>query len=241
MKMKVILTLILTAMVFSLIAEGKGQLKIKSNYESGLTMYLDTEMIKISDEGVYEVSEGVHRIKIKKRNGEILYENENEIFEEGDILDIDFQNIPKTDFALKSMLLPGFGQFSNKRYLAGTTYSLLFAGSIGWAVFNYLDHQTNLDDYDSYEKSYKEAVNYADKVKYAKLANSVKSDAETSRDMLMISISTVGAIYLANIFDAMMLSNEDNIFVNKSKGGISMKPTIYCKNDHIFTGLTLTF
>ena len=31
--------------------------------------------------------------------------------------------IPKTSFTLKSMILPGLGQFSNKRYSAGATYS----------------------------------------------------------------------------------------------------------------------
>jgi len=121
---------------------------------------------------------------------------------------------PKISSLEKSILIPGWGQLSEKHYLEGFIFLTLEAGAIAGIIIN-------AKKANKYYKNYKEARTVPDAIKYRNLTE--KYDIRRNKFIL-----AAGAIWALNLLDMYLICKKKNknlfiLFGNNEKNGYFIK------------------
>ncbi len=103
---------------------------------------------------------------------------------------------PKLSSLEKSILIPGWGQLAEKRYLEGIAFLTLEAGAIAGII-------VNAQKGNKYYNHYKEADNIPDAVKYRELTE--KYDIRKNKFIL-----AAGAVWALNLLDMYLIYQKKN-------------------------------
>lgn len=142
---------------------------------------------------------------------------------------LDVELNPKTGFkaALRSALIPGWGQYYGDQKTKGFAFGLMFAGAA--AFFAIADHDlTNKEnDYESRLRAYDDAR--AEGATYSELRrlHSAMADAQKraydAEDVRRISIGAVAGVWGLNVLDALLFTPTDN--ATFSVKGLAVEPS----------------
>ena len=141
----------------------------------------------------------------------------------------------RTTSMFKSMALPGWGQFSNKRKVAGYTFSIGMVAALGAVGYGVMAHSDNVTAYDDEKVVYENLMatgsgaTLAEKEAKRVEMNNLYSDTEDSQSQLMMISGIAGAFYLYNLIDSYFFYNPKNN-IKKGKLDFSFMPDFQKKN-----------
>ena len=138
----------------------------------------------------------------------------------------------RTTSMFKSMALPGWGQFSNKRKVAGYTFSIGMVAALGAVGYGVMAHSDNVSKYDDEKVVYENIMatgTVAEKEAKRAEMDILYSDTEDSQSQLMVIGGIAGAFYLYNLIDSYFFYNPKNN-IKKGKLDFSFVPDFQKKN-----------
>jgi len=221
----------------------KSMLMGKVTFESDQPLMVVIDGKEVDEAPFYEylITSGAHKVEYKSKYGQILKDQIVSISADKTTL-VDLKRNSRTMTMVKS-LLPGFGQFSTERPVAGTLYALGTTLCVGAVTFSFLDNSKKIDDYNKAVDSYKvlpASTGISTKKQKLSEINDLKSKADDSYDLYLYSMGAAVGIYAINILDALLFTPDlkiDIIAQNK----VEIKPSFTFDGNKIKTGFYFNF
>jgi len=102
---------------------------------------------------------------------------------------------------LRSIFIPGWGQYFSFQPIKGAVFFMSSALSIGWQCSSYNKYNKELDRYDEYVSLYNSAMTINDLDKYRNLCNESKNLLDDFRTQFFVATSITIATYVYNLID----------------------------------------
>jgi len=142
---------------------------------------------------------------------------------------MDVQLTPKTGFkaALRSALIPGWGQYYGDQKTKGFTFGLMFAGAAAFFAIADNDLTNKENDYESRLRAYDDAR--AEGATYSELRRLHNDMAEAQKraydaeDVRRISIGVAAGVWGLNVLDALLFTPTDK--ATFSVKGLAVEPS----------------
>jgi hypothetical protein len=107
--------------------------------------------------------------------------------------------------ALRSLVLPGWGQRYSERPASGWVFSGLYIASLAGLGFTHYQYETKLDDYNHALDRYNmESMYFEREAKAWAEVTAAHSDLDDAFNTRRVLLYTVGAIYLVNMLDTVV-------------------------------------
>ena len=105
---------------------------------------------------------------------------------------------------MRSMILPGWGQFYSRRTLAGTFYSVGEIGSVAFLFIAVSGHNGKVSDYDEAKAAYDAAIGSAIAEEAYETMQDAYDQVGSAETTMYVAAGAAGGIYLINIIDAII-------------------------------------
>ncbi|MFP4681515.1 MAG: porin family protein [Chitinispirillaceae bacterium] len=125
--------------------------------------------------------------------------------------EISAPGLTKQALVFRSLLLPGSAHFSTKRYISGTAYTLLFAGALYFSYNRIENYNRMVDDWQSELNKLTPETLFYDTEQIQERCNNLKNKIDSHEKAVYYSLAGLTAIYLANVFDAVLFAPEDQL------------------------------
>ncbi len=139
-------------------------------------------------------------------------------------MELTFSLKPKTRFkaALRSLIVPGWGQIYSGRTGKGVFFTILAAGTAGFYFIANDDFNEKLDDYNRINSRYKNAGTEAEKAALYSLLGNAKQEAYDAESKRLIAIGGIIGLWGLNLIDALFFFPQEkgNVTVNS----LTIKP-----------------
>lgn len=150
---------------------------------------------------------------------------------------VNIQLAPKTRFKafIRSMVIPGWGQFYAGEKTRGTLFGLATIGSGIVTLVSQLDYQDKREAYDDFLAEFVEERSIERKMQMESMLDQIRKeayDAETKRN---ITLGVLAAVWVYNLFDAVIF------FPDKKYESRVPQLTFETNKDMSRTGLALNF
>lgn len=202
--------------------------KITINTTEPVKVYLNNKLL---DSDFYlnkEVKKGDLSVTIIEANGSIL-DKRTVNMSDTDHLIYNYDYSTKTNTMMKS-IIPGLGQFSTQRYLSG---GLIAATTLGCAGYIFSEYGNFTDKEDKYDTA-KANSNY-------KEANTYQSQCEDASTNMKMGFAALGAVYVFNLIDAYLFTNEKRLTIEKENSDFKITPLISSQSNKTAFGFAINF
>ena len=201
-------------------------------------MYLNKKKINPDLYINNKLTAGYHKLAILTEDGSIL-DKRTLFVDKGEVVSLTYKHTDPVNVMLKSMLLPGFGQFMDGRKVSGSIFSIASLGSVAYLAMNIMDHNTNVDDYDIAKANFNNATTSAHREIYRVKANNLQSDCDDSNGLVVASAAIFGVVYLANVVDSYFFTEENKFVVSREsdKERFSFQPLLNINQDEVKAGI----
>ncbi len=155
----------------------------------------------------------------------------------GSPISINIQLAPKTRFKafIRSMVIPGWGQFYGGEKTRGTLFSLATIGSGIAALINQLNYQDKRDAYDDFLAEYVDERSIERKMQMEDMLDLVRKEAYDAESSRNITLGVLAAVWVYNLFDAVIF------FPDKKYESHVPRLTFETNKDMSRAGLALNF
>ena len=106
--------------------------------------------------------------------------------------------------ALRSFILPGFGQFYSEKKLKGTVFLVSELASLGYLAYSYSNHNTKKQEYEDALEAYTNVYTPQQELDAWDVIESTHTDYSRARDQLSTAFIIPVAIHAVNVLDAMI-------------------------------------
>ena len=214
----------------------KGAFSFSTN--APVKMYLNKKKINPDLYLNNKLTAGYHKLAILSKDGSIL-DKRTLFVDKDEAVTLTYKHTDPVNVMLKSMLLPGLGQFMDGRKVSGSVFSIASLGSVAYLAINVMDHNTNVDDFDAAKASFDAAVTSADREAYRIKANKLQSDCDDSNGLVVASAAIFGVVYLANVVDSYFFTEENKFVVSREsdKEKFSFQPLLNINQDRVKAGI----
>ena len=107
-------------------------------------------------------------------------------------------------FALPSMLVPGLGQYLEKRYVSGTAFLITGVGAVTLAAISSVQYNSAVDSYDRARGQYLKAFTGDDIKTAEEKMRETYNNAESKFKFRQVAFGTLGIVWTANVLHAMI-------------------------------------
>jgi hypothetical protein len=114
----------------------------------------------------------------------------------------------KSGAFLRSFIVPGLGQSYQEKNIRKWLYPALFVGTAAASYAMLNTYNTSVDDYNGIKEQYETAFSINDINTYKEQMYSAYDDVESNEQARNIMFAAVGAIWLWNVVDALILPPE---------------------------------
>ena len=190
------------------------------------TVYIDDKLFSETPISNELISKGYHLIRIENNGFEKFITNIN--VESGNPIKLSYDLIPITRSRIfrKSIIFPGSGQRYAGHKIKGNIISILQAVTIAGVIGSSFMHSDAIDKYDNANNSYLtlKSNSIEDYDRAFKKAQDIYNDADSFKNLYLISIGAAMCIYVWNVIDASFTKPEAEI--NQKRFSLDINPSL---------------
>lgn len=132
---------------------------------------------------------------------------------EGKAAEENSSGLTRRTLAVRSLLLPGSAQFSTRRYISGSTYSLLFTAAVYFCYHRINTYNQMVDGWKTESEKITPETLFYDAERIQARCNQLKKEIDNYEKTVYYSLAGLTAVYLANVMDAVIFAPEDQLKV----------------------------
>ena len=246
-----------TEAISGVLVQKIGSLELVSN-PSKARITIDDKEIGYTPKSL-QLPVGSHKIKLSK-DGHSDYEETvdiqwnknirrditiNVIIETPSKIDTGFRNdkpykIPViANMALRSLAVPGMGQFYGKRNISGTAFMVLGLGSLVTSVVGYLQYNKAMDDYDKSITDYRGADNSDSATTARQTMINAHNKANSKFKFQRIALIATGSVWVINALHALVIGPAESGVHNSDLSDANINA--YKNEDSVCVALSYRF
>jgi len=198
--------------------------------------------IKLSKDGHHDYEETVDVQWNKNIKRDITI---NVIIETPTKIDTGFRNdkpykIPESaNMALRSLVVPGMGQFYGKRNISGTTFMVLGLGTLATSVVGYLQYNKAMDEYDKSITDYHGAITSDSALLARQAIINAHNNADSKFKFQRIALIATGSVWVINALHALVIGPAESGVHNSDLSDANINA--YRSEDSVCVALSYRF
>jgi hypothetical protein len=207
-----------------------------------LQLPIGSHKIKLSKDG-HQDYEGIVDVQWNKNIKRDI--TINVVIETPTKIDTGFRNdkpfkIPKNaNMALRSLVVPGMGQFYGKRNTSGTAFMALGLGSLATFVVGYMQYNKAMDDYDKSITDYRSAITSDSAIPARQGMIDAHDKADSKLKFQRIALIATGSIWVINAIHAFVIGPAESGVHNSDLSDANINA--YTSEDSVCVALSYRF
>jgi hypothetical protein len=165
--------------------------------------------VRLSKDGYhdYEETVDVQWNRTDRRDINIIIETPTMIDDTGFRNDKPYIKITSEsmNMALRSLVIPGMGQFYGRRNISGAAFIILGLGSLATSVVGYMQYNKAMDDYDKSIKEYRGATTSDSAITARQAMIDAHNKADSKFKFQRIAIIATGSVWVINALHALVV------------------------------------